>query len=366
MKKALALPTKKYLFTHFTFASYIEQIPFARDKEGRIQYDTLWSAGDHDMGTFETNRKPMYEAYLGGRQFDCALSGHSHRRGVYSIMRVDKRGKNSVKTRVMDFEEFGNKPWPRKPAVVVTDSAGPLPRYNKYGYFDGWGSDRAGGGVVTCDPQGSPSKFEIVAAGAAPRFAVALDYWDVIAGDKTWPIPNVDVIAKFETKKFKIKDEQAGTVRYQFQFWLNTKLDGHDLHKLVNIVEVYLYAFATDDRWYKVQLHYDRTSRTWNTNSAADASTFRRRIATQSERAVFCSVKFSPKKRSLQRYDFDSNWNFEVQIDFSRSGRFLGIFGSPTHKKYIVERNRKRSEFPDFSWRKKLAEKLAGSLPKFA
>ena len=365
-KKALTLPTKKFLFTHFTFVSYVEQIPLAKDEEGNVQYDTLWSAGDHDMGTFHLNRKPMYETYLGERKFDCALSGHSHRRGVYSITRVDLRGKNSVKTRFMDFTEFGQKNWPRKPTVVVTDSAGPLPRYNKYGYFDGWGSDRAGGGIVTCDPQGSPSKFDVVAVGAAPRFAVALDYWDVIAGDKTWPIPNVEVIAKFETKRFKIKDENAGTVRYQFQFWLNKDLDGHNLHKLVDIMEVYLYAFATDGKWKKVQLHYDGSSSTWNINGADDARTFRRYIATQSERAVFCSVKFSPKKLSLKRYDFNSNWNFEIQIDFSRSGRFLGIFGSPTEKKYIVERNRKRSEFPDFGWREKLAKKLSGALPKFA
>ena len=70
-------------------------------------------------------------------------------------------------------------------------------------------------------------------------------------------------------------------------------------------------------------------------------------------RGLFLSMKFGAKEpEQWTRYDLDSHWNFECQIEtISYDGPHSW---SPPEKKYKVNRDQKRAEKPDFNWRRRI------------
>ncbi|MDH4275609.1 MAG: metallophosphoesterase, partial [Gammaproteobacteria bacterium] len=196
---------KNILLTHFTFASYKDGLPLI-PSDGKSTYtegviDTSYSGSasvhtsDFDLGTFHKNRKAVYNDFIVGtgegaarQQIHLVLSGHSHRRGLYTVVQHDKNWvrSNKIHTRFLDFHDYPTIKGTDEARclMIVSDSAGPLPRYNHYGEFDGWGSDRASGTKVTFDQaSGQIDKLEAIKVGPKPRLVVALDYLDLIPKD---------------------------------------------------------------------------------------------------------------------------------------------------------------------------------------
>lgn len=341
VKTAVDSGKRAILLSHFTFVSYFEDIPFNTAEEGDVEFDSVWRAKKFDMGTFHKNRKTLYEKYMEKeRRIHCALSGHSHRRGVYSIIRTSSSLMHkSVKTAVKEYAQFNPDAPKALPAVVVTDSAGPLPRYNWAEEFNGWGSASASGGAFIFDDAGNLRRIRTIETSVRARFVVALDYLDIIA-KKT-------VLVEFVSDKFEIRREKMGNVTYAFHVVVPKEIAGH-----VYVREMLMYVYSASGEWKRISLTYDRDAKRWKIQGRTNVWAFRYHFSTQHGRALFLSIRFGCKSDLLAHYDFDSPWNFEFQLDHDTSGG--GLFGKATHKKYIVKRDPKRAEIPDFEWRKKL------------
>lgn len=167
------------LMTHFTFVSYKESIPNS-NPNGQVHVAPGSDSTDHDFGTFYNRRRELFEVALDTKKMQCVLTGHSHRRAVYF---ASDEHQGTYSTRLVAWDG------PITPAsvpelashvpIIVSDSAGPLPRLNRQGEFEGWGSDRPSGTVVTSTLNGKVSSIVHMAARtkhSKPRLAVAMDY----------------------------------------------------------------------------------------------------------------------------------------------------------------------------------------------
>ncbi|MGC4067304.1 MAG: metallophosphoesterase [Polyangiaceae bacterium] len=182
---------KRVLLTHFTFVSYAEHIADVDAQQAnahKVSCSDSWQwspYSDHDMGTFEKQRSVMYAAVSDPKKTQFAISGHSHRKGVYFL--GDRSGDsypttmNSPRT-PLQLADLANAKG-RTP-IVVSDSAGPTPRLNISHEFGPQGSDRPAGSLVLVSTSGAVERVEAVpvpstaANGhqAKPRLAVALDF----------------------------------------------------------------------------------------------------------------------------------------------------------------------------------------------
>jgi len=339
---------KVILASHFTFVSYADSIPMYPLHEGDVEYDWSWDASQYDMGTFETNRKPFYEYHLAEhRDVQCILTGHAHRKGLYIIDRIDKSGENSVKTKFYEFAHFSKtNSSKRYPVIIVSDSAGPIPRFNKTGEFFGWGSDRPSGTKLVFAKDGSISSIQTIqmdcdkckrgfpgCTRCKPRFAVALDYMDLIAEKKV-----------IETFMYTFGREDEDKLKsYNFNFVLNP-----DIEKLVYVDKIILYSYKSGS-WNKLNLNFDSDTGRWRVH---DVKTFREWF-TSDKAKVFVAIKFRMKQKMksiLHQYNFDSYWCFPVKIK-------TGF--APAMKYYNIVRDGGLAEIPEFKWIKKEFAKYA-------
>jgi len=359
VRDALGSGKNVILTSHFTFVSYLESIAMSNSDEGDVEFDDYWNPGDYDMGTFETNRKYLYETCLANeRNIQCIVTGHSHRRGLYTINRADYFGDNSVKTSYYDFGGWNAIPADRRvPAVIVSDSAGSIPRSNRDGEFKGWGSDIAGGSGISFASNGSIQSLRKISAydrqanpNCKPRIVVALDYIDILV-TRCW-ILDYNVITEFETDSFSKEEEVEGTLAgYAFKIWLND--DGiQDLY----IERVTMYCRRPGRaEWLEVPLQYDRGTNRWWIRGRNHMMAFRYMTRLGSERCKFLSMKFGTTNSVYRdQYDFDSPWNFEIQPRIYHAAPIIGIFMDSA--RYAVERDKDFAEIPDFDWRKTLVK----------
>jgi hypothetical protein len=190
---------KRILFSHFTYASYNTNIADRGGLEGDIEYDMFQDYSNYDMGTFQVNRKKVYESYIQSNHINIFLSGHSHRRGLYQFQRICKWGDNSIKVKSYHFpcalsicQKNDNKIACRfsckMPVFVVSDSAGSIPKKNYNNEFYSQGATKPSVSIVKFNSDGTYFDVFAVETGlssAKPRFAVSLDYLDIIEKHKT-------------------------------------------------------------------------------------------------------------------------------------------------------------------------------------
>jgi hypothetical protein len=60
-------------------------------------------------------------------------------------------------------------------------------------------------------------------------------------------------------------------------------------------------------------------------------------------------MKFGPIL-GLPRYNYDDPWCWEFQVDSLKSYQSISIL--PNSKTYLILRDKKRAEIPDFEWRR--------------
>lgn len=195
------------VISHFTVASFEEQVPMLRGGAAAVgALNTKGDENEYNMGTFEQNHDKFLKL-LKDRTITCILTGHSHRRGLYFLgdAKVDiKDGSASFPITIRDPEiyEITSQQQHKMPAIIVSDSGGPYPRYNWSGEFRGWGSDKPGGSVVSFAADGSVRDIKVIrAASAKPRLSVAIDYADM-EREMVWEKP-------LQTHAFLVKDEAA-------------------------------------------------------------------------------------------------------------------------------------------------------------
>jgi len=194
-----------FVISHFTVASFEEKLTMVVGEELQDTQQsmapsmtaargTLHGRDDAEdffnMGTFEKNHRE-FAALLKKEKIACVLTGHSHRRGLYLLDRSNRSGNRDIIFYDPERADVADVPLSqRTPAIIVSDSAGPYPRYNYAGELGGWGSDLPAGSVVHLDQSGRPHRVQVVRAqGAAPpRLSVAVDYLD-IEREEFWDEP---------------------------------------------------------------------------------------------------------------------------------------------------------------------------------
>jgi calcineurin-like phosphoesterase family protein len=206
-------PAKKsVLLTHFTFVSYLETV---RETDSENQHlinvhgptpplDSypLYPFSEYDMGTFEMNRRALYAAVANPALVQCVITGHSHRKGLYFLGPL--QSKELYPTQMYGLLEpvalASIQSGGERTPIIVSDSAGPLPRRNFNNEFKEWGSDRPGGSLIVvkggrvAQVQAVPvPRGGEVERRAKPRLEVALEYLHV---------SKKEVFDEIETDKF--------------------------------------------------------------------------------------------------------------------------------------------------------------------
>jgi 3',5'-cyclic AMP phosphodiesterase CpdA len=326
---------KVILATHFTFVSYAERISAYPQHEGDVEFDSGWNACEYDMGTFETNRQRMYEYHLAQqRDVQLVLTGHSHRKALYSIVRIDYSGDNSVKTGFFELNDFGlssTDAVTRYPAIILSDSGGPIPRCNKAGELLGRGSDRPSGTKVLFDSSGAVGSLALMRCNCVPRFVVAVDYVDLVEGSQ--------VISQLECV-FPTGSE-IDLSSYSFHLELSPHI-----RDLASVAEMHLYVRGSE--WHKTPMR--QSMEHWVIN---DGRLFRQRFA-RGGGVVFIAIRFAmnPERSDrLSQYDFSSFWCFPVTLRLERA--------APGVMKYSIVRDAEKAEIPDFDWLRENLEAYA-------
>jgi hypothetical protein len=379
---------KVILASHFTFASYIEGISEKeaakstwgdKNDQGDVYYarSKLYKKdfSKADMGTFHLNREKMYKEWVYGKKIHCILTGHSHRRGLYVARRLDipTIGNDSVKTGFYVFPpltgENAAEQWmtnkisqsdKRKlpPYIIVSDSGGSVPRRNVDGEFSGWGSDQPSGTKVVFNGDGKVKyvgavQVPICEVNTKPRFAVALDYWDIMEG--SWLTDTNRVIYDFSTTSaFTTKQEKSHDWTPRFALHLRKEVRQYQ----VKPTEVSLH-WLDGNSWKVIKMTgrgetTDRKSTLWEI-PAKKKQVFEG-MAGEKERNVFLSIKFSSNNAELNKiYEFDTPWTFEAQVDKKKSGvdAKLKFWQSEWTRKFTIKRDFTRAQYPDFKKRKK-------------
>jgi len=374
LKKAVAERSQRkvILTSHFTFLSYREDVGMfpggAVGSPGAFNSD-ISTAGVEDysrfeMGTFESNRQALLEM-LGARQIQCVLTGHSHRRGLHLL---GSPAGTTIPARLYDPDPQDGldlSPLPpgatsAEPAIIVSDSGGPYPRYNRDGEFRDWGSDRPGATLVRVDPRaGNITNVRTIQAGSRPlpRAAVSLDYMDIdkslifdnnmmivvvnsVALDNgVGELPGVPVYTLLPCLQREIRETRKIFLRRLI----------FSAQKLVNGAR----------QWFRIAV--DCSSSTACSIPAEQTADFRTWLKYVGEPTRFVSIQLGSNDPFLAgRYDWNSFWNFEVEaapkfITVMRNGKGdLGItyqIKRPTRELEAKTVNKIWREVPAYDWR---------------
>lgn len=302
--------------SHFTLLCYRENVP-AVPGTGFLQ--TASKFNRYEMGTFEDNRHAFVTALTkSGNKIDLMLTGHAHRRGLYTL-----GSEQAYPVGSFVFSKFPTKfhdpgvsgglsvtPLRRGttgPLVVVSDSAGPFPKFNERGEFKGYAGERPGGTVVSFDRAGNVDKVEAVSANSAkPRGVVAVDYLDMSLDE--------GVKNSFVTIPSPSQEKRGRGTIYNVKLELSEHL-ATDCK--VNVTSVTLAGLvpggngkfwritttphALGDNWWEVEEKCNRDMYRW-LRGTADGSRF-------------LSVKLSCQHaRFKDHFTWDDRWNYEVAL----------------------------------------------------
>ena len=175
------------LMSHFTYANY--SLNIALNDEGAINVGDDDSLGIFDYGTFNKNRQYVFDQIIDNK-INLTLSGHSHRAALYQKEKVtdtwqffsfkrrtDKLIVNTVPLQAQQYKNVDSK----QSAMLVSACGGPIAVQNHYGELLGCGLDYPSGSYIKPDQTGL---YTAKTQTAQPRFAVALDFMDIVGKDK--------------------------------------------------------------------------------------------------------------------------------------------------------------------------------------
>lgn len=376
LKKAVAERSKRrvILTSHFTFLSYREDVPMfpggAVGSPGTFNSDTgtlgVESFSRFEMGTFETNRQALLDM-LGARQIQCVLTGHSHRRGLHLIGTPVGKTLPALLYDPDPKDGINLSPLPpgassAEPTIIVSDSGGPYPRYNRDGEFRDWGSDRPGATLVRVDPKtGDITNVRTIQASSrpAPRAAVSLDYMDIdksLIFESNMMIVNCTSVAH---------DNGVGLVPGAPVYTLRPNLK-EEIRKVrkIYVRRLILSAQKLVDgarQWFRIEVDCSASSELCPV-SAEQTADLRAWLKYVGEPTRFVSLQLASRDPFLAgRYDWNSFWNFEVEavpkfltIPIGNNKFDLGIcyhVQRPTREIEAKTKNQVWREVPPYDWR---------------
>jgi 3',5'-cyclic AMP phosphodiesterase CpdA len=387
VRKGYSPQRKTVLFSHFTFASYDDSIPNEPEKlpdkakpgaplaiNGSVNPEGQFSK--YDFGTFALLRNELYSDIVKTKNFQCILTGHSHRKGVYLLGDPDEGTKGfmagvrrayhkvspTIATEMYSLAKPITRDHPAlksgKPPVVVSDSAGPLPRLNIRNELQEWGSAAPAGTLVQISGEGAVAGIKVVStlrpshgapeprAVTKPRLAVALDYLEVMKGHVHSLTGRV-----FSKIEVPLPDARGGW-RIEFVF------DGEFPRNSVQLASVVLYGLPSlGAPWMRIAMDKVTVDRIANKKATATLGGGDEKQGQFGNWLQMCgpgrfmSLRFEPRAVKdvitaqgavLRDYNCDDSWNFEVYCYPVSPGQVVIVSYD------IIP----RAEKPNFDWRK--------------
>lgn len=337
--------SERILFTHFTFASYGTDIDLG--KQGEINCNNSFKGYDHyDEGSFKQRRYEMYK-FLADQEIDYALAGHSHRAGLYEPVSFSDGTRTYLKVQGHLMTGPGHRPNFEGARIITSGCGGPIGVQNYYeaGHagLGGAGLDRPSGTKLTLN--GGEHIALVLPSSAVPqaqpRFAVALDYFDLL---------KERVFSRFESET---DDDPL------FAIELSRKLPNIQF-----IAGMALFAYL-GGKWVKfaVTVAQEAGTHTLILKMKADEwKDFRKDVLKEKNVVLFLSTAFTDKLAAITgytAYNYDSTWLMRVEIKPRMRTEGYGedavevLAGG-----YTVKRHERHGEIPDFKWYKKNFKKL--------
>ncbi len=352
---------KTVLMSHFTFVSYVETVSYGEgptlghvDVGGTGLLRGGAPFGKYDFGTFEKRRSELYKQMADSKITSCGFSGHSHRKSMYLLGAADDKGYPTEAYGMRSPSGVVN-PAPRingRPPIIVSDSAGPLPRINFDGFYGGgatfgeYGSDRPSGTMVTISDTGDVTSIEPVYPTldkTKPRLAVAVDYLHVMKDQ---------VFKEIAVEPFE--RAQATTCQHT----INLTFHQHFPPQLVDGMDIALFGKPSlAHGWIRIALERQPKNPKLPPTSIftiplLQSQDFFDWLTLGSKAGRFMSFGFTNANGLEDIYDLGSRWNIEVEAKPS-FGNFWGL------QKYDIIPHgentgllRTHNEAPNFSWRR--------------
>ena len=353
------------LFTHFTFASYATHIPLGAS--GKIGCSPGSSGYSHfEEGSFKQRRYAMYKL-LADKKIKYTLSGHSHRFGLYEPLKLeeweDMSGNVNASLHVKGHLPGSNGLTPAFDGCRIITGAcgGPIAVQNHYEKkhvgLNSCGLDAPSGVRLTVN---GAEKIEIVRATnatAQPRFAVALDYLDIIGikppPDGSGRHDKKGVFTRFESSS----DDGA------FVVTVNRNLPDVNEKSLFESIALHVYL---DGNWRKYGLttipHETDRKQFTAALDEDDHDDFHSEVLSEKDAVVFLVSTVNNGIRSqagYAHYNYDSPWIYRVKIEKKTWDRGYGEEATKEPRGgYQIFRHGKHGEIPDFKWYKKNFKKL--------
>lgn len=375
VESALAQQSLENIFcSHFTLVNYDMETPLA--EEGKIIGGSSTSQYEH--GTVIEGRMKLHGAWLSHSLFQFALSGHSHRIGLYKCRYTSTTltpGFLQTTGYHPDSTATQKVTWEKKTKVLVSASAGPIPKQNLNGEMCGTGMELPSGSRI--NPDGSIVLTKCRVQTARPRFCVACDYIDVLK-DGFWEyFRAVGNDGTFEMKPYWQKihprlseNTKAEMIESVTMYVVGSKgtnpLTAKKVKKADNKI-----LFGDAVRW---EFEVDLTS---------DLEFYGKNSPT-----MFLSLKFNSSAfkglPGFDHYDFTSPWNIQIEIfnkvyedglqEMALSSQltsgFSGSYEVTYQKKALnkrknenrledlaIRRHEKFGEEPSFKWRNRKSKR---------
>jgi hypothetical protein len=335
----------KILFSHFTFVSFGMGIPSRNNPSGEIQYNGF---GRQDMGTFELHRKEIYKHIVEDQKIEIALSGHAHRRGLYEIDRsINESAIAIMRTFSETAKVHGTK-------IVVSDSSGPISKYNENGEFSNNGLCTPSITKVKFNANGKVATLEKIIStnpNAKPRLAVALDYMYVIAKQ--------DIFKSFKSKEYT-EQELKNLSKIEFEIELTENF--YNLEILCEKITIY-FQYESNCDVYPFNFESKRNPVDFGTNkrqlnNKLNVSVNKKKVFTfikqveqlgMQECCTYLSFLFKSSAARIQN-EYNCKSPYIIQTIISR--KFTGFFNGTMY--FDCKRDVRCKEIPDFKTKKKL------------
>ncbi len=363
---------KTVLFTHFTYLSYKEEVselpaPVGDTREIDVAGPGVMRKGDpfshFDMGTFERNRRALYASVADAQRTQFAITGHSHRKGLYFLAAPNG---DHYPAEMHGFRQplaIASLPnSANRTPIVVSDSAGPLPRRNVRGEFVEWGSDRPGGSLVVVGNDGRVASVEAVSVPddapnvrrAKPRLAVVLEYLHVTKNHIFDAIESLPFPANRPTQP-------------RYGHGLDIKFSRGCPAQRCRLVSVVLYCRASATApWRQIPLTVGQWKGTANPVTVrcqanpADVALFLEWLTMTPKSGRFMSMRWQTTDPEIDGvYESNSAWNIEVDARPSRTN-----FMHQDQSTYVIiptaasdgTNPRPVVEAPSFEWRRRFPQ----------
>jgi len=331
----------KILFSHFTYVNYALDLKIT--EEGKVHTldlnkHTIASLNlpfnKYNHGTFEINIDKVFKC-IANNTFRYIISGHSHRAGLYRI--IDQGYFFPYKC--IGFDPYSNKQ-PEKIAqfegnktrILVSPSGGPIPVQNYNHELKTFSLASPSGTAIKFDGNGNDSLEPVYTV--QPRFAVALDYFDILKNG----FLNFENVESGVFKFFRSdKSEHEFTLEFHEDLNLPT---WNFVKQIVFTVQLWEKNFES--------FYYSNFNSNKNTITIVLGKKVFHKLLIYNQ--IFITFLFNNNLKSFdsfKQYNFSSPWNFPIKIikNFTIVGDiYVELPG------FIILRNPSHGEIPDLEW----------------